>query len=76
MGVACTSHERFRKGPQYFGWKILLEQITWDTIKVHIVEMVLMVWIGFMWLRIGTSESSCEHDNELFRSIKAVEFLD
>jgi hypothetical protein len=31
---------------------------------------------GFMWLGIGTYESSCEHGNESFRFIKDVEFLD
>jgi hypothetical protein len=35
MVMACTSRERFRRGVQYFGWKIVLEEITWDTIKMH-----------------------------------------
>jgi hypothetical protein len=33
------------------------------------------VWIGFIWLRIGTIEELCEHDNELSGSMKDEKFL-
>jgi hypothetical protein len=32
-----------------------------------------MVWIGLIWLRIGTVECSCEHGIEPLRSIKCWE---
>jgi hypothetical protein len=35
-----------------------------------------MVWIGFMWLRMGTSEVSCEHNNEPSGSIRCWEVLE
>jgi hypothetical protein len=36
------------------------------------------VWIGFIWLRIGTGSSParCEHGNEPSGSTKCGEFLD
>jgi hypothetical protein len=34
------------------------------------------MWTGFIWLRIGTSGRSCEHDNEPSGSIKGGEFVD
>jgi hypothetical protein len=35
-----------------------------------------VVWIGLMWLRIGTVEGSCEHGNEPSGSIKYWEVLE
>jgi hypothetical protein len=35
-----------------------------------------MGWIGFIWLRIGTSEGSCEHGNDPLGSIKCWEILE
>jgi hypothetical protein len=32
-----------------------------------------MVWTGLNWLRIGTGEGSCEHDDEPSGSIKCWE---
>jgi hypothetical protein len=34
------------------------------------------LWLGFIWLRIGTSGILCEHGNETTGSIKDGEFLD
>jgi hypothetical protein len=34
------------------------------------------VWIGFIWLRIGTNGGCCENGNEPSGSIKGGEFLD
>jgi hypothetical protein len=35
-----------------------------------------MVWIGLIWLRIGTMEGSCEHGNETSGSMKCWEVLE
>jgi hypothetical protein len=35
-----------------------------------------MVWIGLMWLRIGTGGRLCEHGNESSGSIKFWEILE
>jgi hypothetical protein len=35
-----------------------------------------MGWIGLIWLRIGTSEGSCEHGNVPSGSIKCWEYLE
>jgi hypothetical protein len=35
-----------------------------------------MVWIGSIWLRIGTNGGSCEHGNEPPGSIKCWEVLE
>jgi hypothetical protein len=32
------------------------------------------VWTGFIWLRIGTSGSSCEHENKTSGPIRCGEF--
>jgi hypothetical protein len=34
------------------------------------------VWIGFMWLKIGTDGGSCEHGNKPSGSIKGGEFFE
>jgi hypothetical protein len=34
-----------------------------------------MVWIGLIWLRIGTNGGPCEHGNKLSGSIKCGKFL-
>jgi hypothetical protein len=34
-----------------------------------------VVWIGFIWLKIGTSGGVCEHGNELSGSINSWKFL-
>jgi hypothetical protein len=34
------------------------------------------MWIGFIWLRIGTGGEFCEHGDEPSGSIKYGEFLD
>jgi hypothetical protein len=34
------------------------------------------MWIGLVWLRIGTVEGSCQHRNEPSGSIKCWEFLE
>jgi hypothetical protein len=39
-------------------------------------EQGLGMWIGFIWLRIGTGGGSCEQGNEPLGSIKCREFLD
>jgi hypothetical protein len=39
-------------------------------------EMAWSLWIGFIWLRIGTGEGSYEHSNEPLGSIKGGKFLD
>jgi hypothetical protein len=40
-----------------------------------IEELSLRVWIGFIWIRIGVSGVSCEHDNAPSGSIKMGNFL-
>jgi hypothetical protein len=35
-----------------------------------------MVWSGFIWFRIGTNGSLCEHGNEHSGSIKCWEMLE
>jgi hypothetical protein len=35
-----------------------------------------MVWIGLIWLRIGTSGGYCEHGNEPSGTIKCWEVLE
>jgi hypothetical protein len=36
----------------------------------------MMVWTGFIWVRIGLVVDSCEHGNETSGSIKCWEFLE
>jgi hypothetical protein len=38
-----------------------------DNIKMDLRDIG---WIGLIWLRIGTLEGSCEHDNKPSGSIK------
>jgi hypothetical protein len=45
--------------------KMVLREIGWDG-----------VWIGLIWLRIGTSRGSCEHGNEPSGSVKCWEVLE
>jgi hypothetical protein len=33
------------------------------------------MWIGFIWLRISSLASSCEHGNDFSGSIKGEKFL-
>jgi hypothetical protein len=44
-------------------------------IKINIGEIGWngVIWIGLVWLRIGTVEGSCEHGNEPSGSIKCWE---
>jgi hypothetical protein len=49
--------------------------------KKIILEWILgdlggKVWTRCIWLRIGTSGSSCEHDNEPSTFIKGRDFID
>jgi hypothetical protein len=39
-------------------------------------KYIWRVWIGFVWLRIGTWAGCCEHGNEPSVSMKNGEFLD
>jgi hypothetical protein len=39
-------------------------------------EIGRMVWIGFIWLRIGPAADSCEYGNKTSGSIKGWEILD
>jgi hypothetical protein len=34
------------------------------------------MWIGFMWLRMGTTAGSYEDDNEHLGSVKMYQFLE
>jgi hypothetical protein len=34
------------------------------------------VWTGCIWLRLGTSTGSCEHENESLGFVKGGEFCD
>jgi hypothetical protein len=46
------------------------------TILIWILERQdRTVWIGLIWLRIGSSGSSCKHANELSGSMKFWKFL-
>jgi hypothetical protein len=57
-------------------YKILVEKSEWmsrlQDMSVHgkLREIGCKVWIGFIWLRTGTSGGSCEHGNELLRSTR------
>jgi hypothetical protein len=46
-----------------------------DNIKIDLREDG-MVWIGLIWLKIGTSGGSCEHGNEPSGSIKCCDVLE
>jgi hypothetical protein len=46
------------------------------TLRWTLGKWGLGMWIGFIWLRIGTVASSCEHGNEPSGSIKCGGFLD
>jgi hypothetical protein len=39
-------------------------------------EMEWRVWIGLIWLKVGTDGGSCEHGDEPPSSINGREFLD
>jgi hypothetical protein len=38
--------------------------------------ILIFIWTGFIWLRIGTGRGYCECGNERSVSIKCAEFLD
>jgi hypothetical protein len=59
--------KRPREGQDVSGWIIL---------KWILERQNRVVWTGLMWLRIGTGEGSCEHDNEYFSSTKCWEVLE
>jgi len=39
-------------------------------------EVGWMLWTGFIYLRIRTTDEICEHGNDRSGSIKGAEFLD
>jgi hypothetical protein len=51
-----------------YGWE--------ENIKMDLMEIGLEVWIGFIWLKIGTSGGFCGHGNEPSGSLKGGEFLE
>jgi hypothetical protein len=48
----------------------------WIILKSILERWRGMVWTGFIWLRIGTVEGTCEHGNEPWRSIKCWDILE
>jgi hypothetical protein len=43
----------------------------WTILKWILARLDGMIWIGLIWLRIGTSWGSCEHGYEPSGSIKS-----
>jgi hypothetical protein len=42
----------------------------WTILKWILEGQDGMIWIEFIWLRVGTSGGSCEHGNKTWGSIK------
>jgi hypothetical protein len=60
VGEACGTHGRGEKIVQGFGGKARRKETTRKTkaedgIRMDLTKIVLGVWIGFDWLRIGTA---------------------
>jgi hypothetical protein len=49
----------------------------WNTVALKWIlkKQGVRMWAGFMWLRIGTVEGFCEHDNKPLGSIRGMKFL-
>jgi hypothetical protein len=76
MSRACSMHESDEKCIQNFSWKTQREEQHLEVFGRIMLLWILkrwggMMWSGFIWLRIGTSQ----HDDKHLCVIKVVHFL-
>jgi len=83
MGGACSAYMRERRV-----YRVLVGNLRerdhlgdpgvdgWTIVSCIFSKLVVVVWTGSSWLRIGTVAGTCECGNEPSDSIKCGEFLD